>query len=662
MKANRYLFILLMGAMLSLAQTAMAQGVHKVLVQADKPGAVIQPTMYGIFFEDINFGGDGGLYADLVENRSFEFPQSLMGWQAFGSVEVRNDRPAYDRNPHYVALTRSSHANKKTGIENRGHFGMGLKKDMGYSFTVTARRHVAGSGDVRIRVELVGSDNEVIDHQTISITSDNWQKYNAKLKSGKTDQKGLLRIFLDTPEGADLDHVSLFPDDNWNGLRADLVQDLADLHPGIFRFPGGCIVEGTDLNSRYQWKNSVGAVEQRPLNENRWNYTFPHRMYPNYFQSYGLGFYEFFLLAEKIGAQPLPVVSVGLACQFENNSIDAHVAVEDLQPYIDDALDLIEFANGPADSKWGKLRAEMGHPAPFNMQLLGVGNEQWGELYPPRLEKFIKAIRTKYPDIKIVGSSGPSPDDNDGKDFTYGWEQMRRLKVDLVDEHYYRSPEWFLSQAGRYDNYDRKGPKVFAGEFACHVSGSDEAMPATEPTSKNTFEAALCEAAFMTGLERNADIVHMATYAPLFAHVEGWQWRPDLIWMDNLTTVRTPNYYVQQLYATNAGTNVLQTTEKKKPLEGDDGMFASAVYDKTTGDYILKIANTNTTERIVEITFRGIKSLGEGTVTSFHNDNNDAFNTISRKNNVVPKTSKLKADGNILNITIPAKTFSVYRF
>lgn len=239
---------------------------------------------------------------------------------------------------------------------------------------------------------------------------------------------------------------------------------------------------------------------------------------------------------------------------------------------------------------------------------------------------------------------------------------MRRLKADLVDEHYYRSPEWFLSQAGRYDNYDRKGPKVFAGEYACHVAGGADAMSATEPTSKNTFEAALCEAAFMTGLERNADLVHMATYAPLFAHVEGWQWRPDLIWMDNLTTMRTPNYYVQQLYATNAGTNVLQTTENKKPLEGEDGMFASAVYDKTTGNYILKIANTNATERSVEVTFNGIKSLGEGTVTSFHNDNPDAFNTISRKDNVVPKTSKIKENSNILRVTIPAKTFSVYRF
>ena len=662
MKANHLFSTLLAGALLSLAQTAMAQGEHKILVQANKPGATVQPTMYGIFFEDINFGADGGLYADLVENRSFEFPQHLMGWESFGSVEVMDEKPAYDRNPHYVALTDDGHLHKQTGIENRGHFGMGFKEGMEYNFTVTARRHYSESPDARIRVELVGSDNEVINRKTITIASDEWKKYTATLKSNKTDQKGMLRIFLETPQGVDIDHVSLFPADNWNNLRADLVKDLADLHPGVFRFPGGCIVEGTDLASRYQWKNSVGPVENRPLNENRWNYTFPHRLYPNYYQSYGLGFYEFFLLSEKIGAEPLPVVSVGLACQFQNDDICAHVSPDELQPYIDDALDLIEFANGSTDTKWGKLRAEMGHPAPFNLKLIGVGNEQWGELYPVRLEKFIKAIRAKYPEIKIVGSSGPSPDDNDGKEFTYGWEQMRRLKADLVDEHFYRSPEWFLSQAGRYDNYSRKGPKVFAGEYACHISGSEDPAPAAEPMSKNTFNAALCEAAFMTGLERNADVVHMATYAPLFSHVDGWQWRPDLIWMDNLTTVRTPNYYVQQLYATNAGTNVLETTENKKPLEGNDGMFASAVYDKPSGDYILKVANTNATERTIEVTFKGVKSLGEGTVTSIHDGNPDAFNSLSNKNNVTPKTSKVSADGNILRVTIPAKTFSVYRF
>ena len=645
-------------ATLAVLVSLNASAQHQFTVNAKKLGAPIQSTMYGIFFEDINFGADGGLYAEMVENRSFEFPQQLMGWNTFGKVQVNDANPAFDRNPHYVTLKESGHRDKFTGLENRGFFGMGLKKGMDYHFSVYART----AGSSQIRVELVGSDDEVMTKQQIAIAGNNWKKYTVTLKSPKTDAKGLMRIYLEGKGSVDLDHVSLFPADAWKGLlRADLVKDLKDLNPGVFRFPGGCIVEGTDLNSRYQWKNSVGPAENRPLNENRWNYTFPHRLFPNYYQSYGLGFYEFFLLSEEIGAQALPVLSCGLACQFQNDDKDeavCHVAVDDLQPYIDDALDLIEFANGGTDTKWGKLRADMGHPAPFNLQQIGVGNEQWGPLYPVRLEKFMKAIRAKYPKMKIVGTSGPSPDDNDGKQFSYGWEQMKKLKADLVDEHYYRDQDWFMNNVTRYDNYDRKGPKVFAGEYACHVKED----PADFPTAKNVFEAALAEAAIMTGFERNADIVHMATYAPLFAHVEGWQWRPDLIWMDNLTTVRTPNYYVQQLYGQNPGTHVLSLLEGKKPVTGQDGLCASAVYDKNTNGYIVKMTNTSTEPKEVIITFKGVKSLGNGKVTTLHADRMDAANTIEKKNNVVPKTADVQADGNVLRTTIPAKTFAVYRF
>ena len=507
----------------------------------------------------------------------------------------------------------------------------------------------------------MGSDNQIINQQRINISGKDWKKYTATLTSNRTDAKGLMRIFLETAKGADLDHVSLFPQDNWNHLRADLVKDLKDLNPGIFRFPGGCIVEGTDLASRYQWKNSVGPAENRPLNENRWNYTFAHRLYPNYYQTYGLGFYEFFLLSEHIGAEPLPIVSCGLACQFQNpdeTAATAHVAVKDLEPYIQDALDLIEFANGSTDTKWGKLRADMGHAAPFNLKFIGVGNEQWGPLYPERLEPFLKAIRAKYPNIKVVGTSGPSPDDLDGKQFSYGWEQMRRLKADLVDEHFYRDQEWFMKNVTRYDNYSRKGPKVFAGEYACHTKGDHQ----NTATGMNTFEASLCEAAFMTGLERNADVVHMATYAPLFSHVEGWQWRPDLIWMDNLTTVRTPNYYVQQLYGQNPGTNVLSLTESGKPVTGQDGLCASAVYDKNSQKYIVKIVNTGDADQDIVLNFKGIKSLSAGTVTTLHSNRANDVNTIGSKNTVVPKTTTVEASGNSAKVTVPAKTFAVYKF
>ena len=456
-----------------------------------------------------------------------------------------------------------------------------------------------------------------------------------------------MRIFLATAEGVDLDHVSLFPSDNWNGLRADLVKALADLHPGIFRFPGGCIVEGTDLNTRYQWKNSVGQVENRPLNENRWNYTFAHRMYPNYFQTYGLGFYEFFILSEEIGAEPLPVVSCGLACQFQNKTDDAHVAVDDLQPYIDDALDLIEFANGSTDTKWGKLRADMGHPAPFNLKQIGVGNEQWGELYPPRLEKFVKAIRARYPDIKICGTSGPSAD---GNDFDYGWKEMKRLKVDLVDEHYYKPPQWFLDNAGRYDNYDRKGPKVFAGEYAAHGDGE-----------YNNWEAALSEAAFMTGLERNADVVWQATYAPLFAHVEGWQWKPDLIWFDNLQVARSANWYVQMLYGVYKGTNVLRLTEDGQPVEGKDGLYASAVFDKGTQKRYVKVANVLDNSQQIEITCKGMKNVGTVECVSLTGEKN-AQNLVGKPEAIKPIKATVTASGNKIAITIPARSFVVMSF
>lgn len=617
-------------------------------VDAAKPGVAIQPTMYGIFFEDINFGGDGGLYAEMVENRSFEFPQHLMGWQTFGKVSVNDYEPAFSRNPHYVTVYPSGHREKTSGIENHGFFGMGFKKDMNYDFSVYARLNDLNGKEAKIRVELVDDHDSVLAQQVVTVTNNKWQRYTATLKSPKTVEKGLLRIFQAGGEALDMDHVSLFPADNWHGLRADLVKDLEDLHPGIFRFPGGCIVEGTDLATRYQWKNTIGAPENRPLNEDRWNYTFPYRQYPNYYQSYGLGFYEYFLLAEKIGAEPLPVLSCGLACQFQNDDNDpnAHVALKDLQPYVDDALDLIEFCNGSVNTKWGKIRADLGHPKPFNLHEIGIGNEQWGPLYPERLQEFVKQIRAKYPDIKICGTSGPSAS---GDKFDYGWQQMRKLGVDLVDEHYYMKPQWFLDNAGRYDNYSRKGPKVFAGEYAAHGDGE-----------RNNWEAALSEACFMTGLERNADVVYQATYAPLFAHVDGWQWKPDLIWFDNLRSVRSANWYVQMLYGTNKGTNVLRLTENGKAVEGAGGLYASACWDKPTKAVIVKIGNSSDQPQTVDLNIKGRK-LTSATMTVLTADPK-AENSLEHPDVVVPKSEKIEAQNGVLKVIIPKKAFVVVRF
>ena len=673
--------LLTLGLMAGAAMTVSAQ--HVMNVDTKAMGAAVQPTMYGLFFEDINFAADGGLYGELVKNRSFEFPQSYMGWRVFGKVELEDDGP-FERCPHYVVLSDPGHKERRTGLQNEGYFGIGVEKDKEYRFTVWAK---APEGKSQIRVQLI-KENTMEERQEfvekkLDVTGSDWQKYTVTLKSPRTEQKAQLRIFLSSSKPVCLEHISLFPLDTYkgreNGLRRDLAQALEDIHPGVFRFPGGCIVEGTDLETRYQWKNSIGPVENRPLNRNRWEDTFDYRYFSDYYQSYGLGFYEFFLLSEDIGAEPLPVLSVGLSCQFQNKTEEAHVPMDKLDPYIQDCLDLIEFANGDVNSEWGRKRAEMGHPAPFNLKYIGVGNEQWDDLYYDRLEVFMKAIRAKYPDIKIVGTSGP---DSEGKMFDKGWAAMKRLKADLVDEHFYRNEDWFLGTAEahakwgncgatRYESYDRKGPKVFAGEYACHGKNKHK---------WNHYEASLYEAAFMTDMERNADVVYMTAYAPLLAHVDGWQWRPDLIWFDNTRMFRSVSYYVQQMYATNKGTNVLQLTtidpldakgKKTIPVAGQrgmDGLFASSVYEASTGEVIIKVINTSGQSQNITINLLGMKGKKTAqTLTLQHKGSMDDENTLDEPNKIVPKegsvkcTTDEKTDETVLKDLMPAMSFRIYK-
>ena len=632
---------------LSLAIGLQAQQ-HVMTVDVSKPTAEIQPTMYGIFFEDINFGADGGLYAELVKNRSFEFPQPFVGWVPFGNVSVQREKPCFERNPHYVRVVNDGRL-LRAGLDNEGFTGIGLKEGEEYRFSVYAR--TPDAAPMKLSVELVRKDGSNPLKKTVEVKGNEWQKQTVILKSPFTDAHARLRIVLETKGTVDMDYISLFPVKTWkgreNGLRADLAQALYDLNPGVLRFPGGCIIEGNSLATRYQWKNSVGPVENRPLNENRWNYTFKHKAFPDYFQSLGLGFYEYFLLSEDIGAEPLPVVSCGLSCQYESNEV---VPLDELDPYVQDALDLIEFANGDVNSTWGKVRAEMGHPAPFNLKMIAVGNEQWDKVYVERLEVFTKAIREKYPDIKVIGSSGPSAS---GDKFDYLWPEMKRVGVDLVDEHYYMKPEWFLENAKRYDSYDRKGPKVFAGEYAAH----------DYPTGKaNNLYAALSEAAFMTGLERNADVVHLATYAPLFAHVDAWQWNPDLIWFDNLRMMRTPNYYVQQMYGMNAGTDVLRLQMNGEPVAGQDSLYATAALDAPTGEVILKLVNVGSKPADVKINFNGLKKhrIVSGTCTYLQNDDWKAVNTLEQEK-LVPRVRPVQVEGQSLELQLPERSFGVYR-
>ena len=632
---------------LSLAIGLQAQQ-HVMTVDVAKPTAKIQPTMYGIFFEDINFGADGGLYAELVKNRSFEFPQPFVGWVSFGNVTVQSDKPCFDRNPHYVRVVNDGRL-LRAGLDNEGFTGIGLKQGEEYRFSVYARTPDAGS--MKLSIELVRADGSNPLKKEIEIKGNEWKKETVILKSPFTDTHARLRIVLLTTGTVDMDHISLFPVKTWkgreNGLRADLAQALYDLNPGVFRFPGGCIIEGNSLATRYQWKNSVGPVENRPLNENRWNYTFKHKAFPDYFQSLGLGFYEYFLLSEDIGAEPLPVISCGLSCQYESNEV---VPLDELDPYVQDALDLIEFANGGVETTWGKVRAGMGHPEPFNLKMIAVGNEQWDKVYVERLEVFTKAIREKYPNIKVIGSSGPNAS---GDKFDYLWPEMKRVGVDLVDEHYYMEPKWFLENAKRYDGYDRKGPKVFAGEYAAH----------DYPTQKaNNLFAALSEAAFMTGLERNADVVHLATYAPLFAHVDAWQWNPDLIWYDNLRMMRTPNYYVQQMYGMNAGTDVLRLQMDGEAVTGQDSLYATAALDAPTGEIILKLVNVGAKPSDVKIDFNGLKKrqLVSGSCTYLQNDDWKTVNSLEQEI-LVPRVRPVQVKGQSMNIQLPARSFGVYR-
>ena len=655
----------------SLMATSTLSAQTNVLdVDAKKAGAPVQSTMYGIFFEDINYAADGGLYAELVKNRSFEFPNNYAGWIISGKVSLRNDGP-FDKNPHYVRLAPSGHRDKHTMIENEGFFGIGVKANEEYRFSVWAR--VPDGGTAKLWIDLVENatmrDDQKIGNAGLDISGKEWKKYSVVLKPKRSFDKAHLRIWGDSKVTTDVEHVSLFPVDTYkgheNGMRKDLATALEQLQPGVFRFPGGCIVEGTDLATRYQWKNSVGPVENRPLNENRWHYTFTHRYFPDYFQSYGLGFYEYFLLSEEIGAEPLPVLNVGMSCQFQNDikhENEVHVPLDQLQPYIDDCIDLIDFANGdPATNKWAKLRADMGHPEPLNLKFLGVGNEQWdykdNPAFTKRLKIFIEAIRKVHPEIKLIGTTGPN---SEGWDFDLLQPRMKELGCDLYDEHFYRNEQWFLNSGKRYDNYDRskKAPKVFAGEYACHGKGK----------KWNHFETSLYEAAFMTDLERNADLVHMATYAPLFAHVEGWQWRPDMIWYDNTRMFKSVSYYVQQMYSTNKGTNVLKLTMNGQPVagqEGQNGLFASSVLDKNEGTIIVKVVNTSKTPQNVSINLNGLKGeLAAETITLTYNDM-DAENTLDNPNRIVPTKGNLTCaagkKNTVINDQLPAMAFRIYK-
>ncbi len=391
-------------------------------------------------------------------------------------------------------------------------------------------------------------------------------------------------------------------------------------------------------------------MDQRQVIVNRWNTEFKHRPTPDYFQSFGMGFFEYFQLAEDLGAEPLPILSCGMACQFNTAEV---VPLDQLDPYIQDALDLIEFANGPADSKWGKVRVKMGHPAPFSLKMIGVGNEQWGQQYIDRYVKFVKAIKAKYPEIKIVTGTGPSPD---GKFFDFAARELKRLKAEIVDEHYYANPEWFFKNATRYDSYDRNSYKIFAGEYAA------QSVATCSPKNQNSWKCALSEAAFMTGLERNADVVNLCSYAPLFAHVEGWQWTPDLIWFDNLRSFGTDNYYVQKLYSNNKGTEVLPMLLENKPLTGQGGLYASAAFDQHSNEIILKLVNSSDKSKTANVVLEGAKKLAaKGKITVLKSNDLNRVNSLDEPALVSPVEQEFTVKGKTVSHELAPYSFTVIR-
>jgi len=640
---------------LSIHEAVVAQAPKVFVIKTDEVKAKVSPSMWGLFFEDINLGADGGLYAELVLNRSFELDVPMMGWKerkddnAEGNYLILNRGNINNANRRYIKLESTK---GRYGLSNVGFRGMGIRKDVQYDFSVLARQHQGSPSSLVI--ELIGEKGAVIGSGTITPDSREWKKYTVSFTSSATVDKARLDVLLKDKGIIDLDMISMFPQDTWkkreNGLRSDMVKLLADMEPGFLRFPGGCIVEGRTLDERFQWKKTIGPVENRQMVINRWNTEFKHRPTPEYFQSFGLGFYEYFQLCEDIGAAPLPILNAGMACQFNTAEV---VPLELLGPYIQDALDLIEFANGPATSEWGKKRAEMGHPEPFNMTMIGIGNENWGIQYLERLALFTKAIKERYPDMRIVNSSGTDPV---GARFDFLDKYLRSNNADIIDEHYYRNPKWFLENASRYDNYDRKGPKIFAGEYAA------QSVNTASPENKNNWLCAMSEAAFMTGLERNADVVEMASYAPLFAHAEGWQWTPDLIWVDNLRSYGTANYHVQKLFSTNKGTDVVPVLLDNKALSGQEGYYASATIDRKTNELILKVVNSSGKKQDGTFRIDGAGKInGKGTLTVLSSDDLDMVNSFEKPDAIAPVTSQVAIRNKTVNLSLNPYSVNVMR-
>jgi len=534
--------------------------------------------------------------------------------------------------PKYMRVTTNT--KDTVGLLNTGFDeGMAFKKEP-YRFTLRYRQVSPG---IHCHIFLFNAKNRVIGRTglALDIKGRDWESEEISITPTDTATRGKLLVIFEGKGQVDVDRISLFPTDTWRGrpggLRADLVQRLADLHPGFMRFPGGCIVEGNQIVHRYQWKHTIGNLEDRTMVQSIWADDVPDRQTPDYMESFGLGFYEYFLLCEDIKAEPMPIINAGLSCQFDAAEV---VPTTELEPYITDALDVVEFANGDTSTYWGKRRAAMGHPQPFNMHMLGVGNENWGPQYAEHLDLFTKRLKAKYPDIKLINATGYS---RNIPVFTYMDSVLRARKADIIDEHFYDTPKWFMDNSNRYDSYDKHGPKIFVGEYAAQSDRIGSMK------NKNTLFTALAEACFMTGIERNAAVVSMASYAPLFAHVTGWQWTPNLIWFNNEKSYVTPNYWVQYLFSNNKGTEVVPILKDNRPIEGQDSTWASAVIDQNKHELIIKLVNMSGKAKAKNIKLD--QNAVSGTITTLASNNPNIENSIANPDNIQPETTTISVSG-----------------
>lgn len=640
----------LMGAALLLpaAQgTAHAQQPdHTVTVDGTGSAADIADTMYGIFLEDINFAADGGLYPELVRNRSFEFGPDdhvdyhpLTGWReetGQGDVEVLDDDGRLNENNRQYA--RLSLEGGEYGLVNSGFFGgMAIEEGASFEASVWARTDSPEGHDLRIVPRSSETGAPLAEEAVLSVQGEEWARYSTTVTAHTFAEDGELAVLTSGEGTLALDMVSLFPEDTFNGhpngLRTDIARTIADMDPDFLRFPGGCLVntgsheayEAPDWERQrsFQWKDTVGPVEERPTNANFWGYN----------QTYGLGYYEYFRFAADLGATPIPVVPALVTGCGQDEATDDE---ELLDRHIRDTLDLVEFANGPADSAWGGLRAEMGHPEPFGLTHLQIGNEEnLGEEFFANFLRFREAVEAEYPDITVVGNSGPA---SAGENFDRLWELNTEAGVELVDEHYYEDADWFLDNHHRYDSYDREGPEVLLGEY-----GSWD----------NTFHNALVEAAYLTGLERNADIVRMVAYAPLLAHQEGTQWEPDLIWFDNTDVWGSANYEVSRLFGTQVGDTVVPSHADEDPL------FRQVVTrEEATGDLLVKVVNVGDTDALAHIDL-GAEPEGTASVTTVEGDP-EAVNT-KHDRPIQPQESGIEGIGTAFEYTFPAHSVTFLR-